>query len=215
MDRRPAFAFGPSPSFDADPLQASAIYVTETTPRGERTQDVYSRLLMDRIVFLGTPINDAVANLVIAQLLFLESEDPTKEISLYINSPGGYVNAGLAIYDTMQYMQCPISTICLGQAASMAAVLLAAGTKGRRVALPHSRVMLHQPLGGFSGQAADIDIQAREMLLTKKVLNDIVAKHTGQPLERIARDTDRDFYLGADAAKDYGIVDQVLVRKGK
>lgn len=215
MDRRPAFAHGPSPSFDADPLQAAAIYVTETTPRGERTQDVYSRLLMDRIVFLGTPINDAVANLVIAQLLFLESEDPTKEISLYINSPGGYVNAGLAIYDTMQYMQCPISTICLGQAASMAAVLLAAGSKGRRVALPHSRVMLHQPLGGFSGQAADIDIQAREMLLTKKVLNDIVAKHTGQPLERIARDTDRDFYLGADAAKEYGIVDQVLVRKGK
>lgn len=215
MDRRPALAYGPSPSFDADPLQAAAIYVTETTPRGERTQDVYSRLLMDRIVFLGTPINDAVANLVIAQLLFLESEDPTKEISLYINSPGGYVNAGLAIYDTMQYMQCPISTICLGQAASMAAVLLAAGSKGRRVALPHSRVMLHQPLGGFSGQAADIDIQAREMLLTKKVLNDIVAKHTGQPLERIARDTDRDFYLGADAAKEYGIVDQVLVRKGK
>lgn len=215
MDRRPAFAYGPSPSFDAHPLQAAAIYVTETTPRGERTQDVYSRLLMDRIVFLGTPINDAVANLVIAQLLFLESEDPTKEISLYINSPGGYVNAGLAIYDTMQYMQCPISTICLGQAASMAAVLLAAGTKGRRVALPHSRVMLHQPLGGFSGQAADIDIQAREMLLTKKVLNDIVAKHTGQALERIARDTDRDFYLGADAAKEYGIVDQVLVRKGK
>lgn len=215
MDRRPALAHGPAQGFDADPLQAAAIYVTETTPRGERTQDVYSRLLMDRIVFLGTPINDAVANLVIAQLLFLESEDPTKEISLYINSPGGYVNAGLAIYDTMQYMQCPISTICLGQAASMAAVLLAAGSKGRRVALPHSRVMLHQPLGGFSGQAADIDIQAREMLLTKKVLNDIVAKHTGQPLERIARDTDRDFYLGADAAKDYGIVDQVLVRKGK
>lgn len=204
-----------TPAQDARPLQAASIFVTETTPRGERTQDVYSRLLMDRIVFLGTPINDQVANLVIAQLLFLESEDPTKEISLYINSPGGYVNAGLAIYDTMQYMQCAISTICLGQAASMAAVLLAAGTKGRRVALPHSRVMLHQPLGGFSGQAADIDIQAREMLLTKKVLNDIVAKHTGQPLERIARDTDRDFYLGADAAKDYGIVDQVLVRKGK
>ncbi len=204
------------PAFDSDPVRAlNNIIVTEMTPRGERHSDIYSRLLMDRIVFLGTPINDAVANLIIAQLLFLDSEDPQKEVSLYINSPGGYVGAGMAIYDTMQYLQCPISTICLGQAASMAAVLLAAGTKGRRVILPHARVMLHQPLGGFSGQASDIDIAAKEMLLTKKTLNNIVAHHTGQPLEKIARDTDRDFYLGAEDAKDYGIVDQVLIRKPK
>jgi ATP-dependent Clp protease protease subunit len=201
---------------DGRPLEPSAnIIVTEVTPRGERHSDIFSRLLMDRIVFLGTAINDHVANLIIAQLLFLESEDPQKEISLYINSPGGYVNAGLAIYDTMQYVQSPIATICLGQAASMAAVLLSAGTAGRRVMLPHGRVMLHQPLGGFSGQATDIDIQAREMLLTKKVLNDIVARHTGQPVEQVARDTDRDFYLGAEEAKAYGVVDQVLVRKPK
>ncbi len=193
----------------------SNIIVTETTPRGERHSDIYSRLLMDRIVFLGTEINDYVANLVIAQLLFLESEDSTKEISIYINSPGGLVNAGMAIYDTMQYVQCPIATICLGQAASMAAVLLAAGNKGRRVMLPHSRVMLHQPLGGFSGQAMDIDIQAREMLYTKQKLNEIVANHTGQPYDKVRKDTDRDFYLGADEAKAYGIVDQVLVRKPK
>ena len=192
-----------------------SIIVTETTPRGERHSDIYSRLLMDRIVFLGTEINDYVANAVIAQLLFLESEDPTKEISIYLNSPGGLVNAGLAIYDTMQYVQCPIATICLGQASSMAAVLLSAGTKGRRVILPHGRVMLHQPLGGFSGQASDIDIQAREMLYTKNILNEIVARHTGQPLDKIRVDTDRDFYLGAEEAKAYGVVDAVLVRKGK
>ncbi len=192
-----------------------SIIVTESTPRGERHSDIYSRLLMDRIVFLGTEINDYVANSIIAQLLFLESEDPTKEIALYLNSPGGLVNAGLAIYDTMQYVQCPISTICLGQASSMAAVLLAAGTKGRRVILPHGRVMLHQPLGGFSGQASDIDIQAREMLYTKNILNEIVARHTGQALEKIRVDTDRDFYLGAEEAKSYGVVDNVLVRKGK
>jgi ATP-dependent Clp protease protease subunit len=191
------------------------IIVTELTPRGERHSDIYSRLLMDRIVFLGTEINDYVANLVIAQMLFLESEDPQKEISLYINSPGGYVNAGLAIYDTMQYIQAPVSTICIGQAASMAAVLLSAGTKGRRVVLPHSRVMLHQPLGGFQGQAADIDIQAREMLHTKATLNDIVARHTGQPVERVKKDTDRDFYLGAEEAKSYGVVDLVLQRRPK
>ncbi len=190
-----------------------SIIVTETTPRGERHSDIFSRLLMDRIVFLGSEINDYVANSVIAQLLFLDSEDPTKEISLYINSPGGLVNAGLAIYDTMQYVQAPVATICLGQAASMAAVLLAAGTKGRRVMLPHGRVMLHQPLGGFSGQASDIDIQAREMLYTKQKLNEIVANHTGQPFDRVRKDTDRDFYLGADEAKAYGIVDAVLVRK--
>lgn len=192
-----------------------SIYVTEQTPRGERNAEIWGRLLMDRIVFVGTAINDGMANLIIAQLLFLESEDPTKEISLYINSPGGYVGAGLAIYDTMQYVQCPIATICIGQASSMAAVLLAAGTKGRRVTLPHARIMLHQPLGGFSGQATDIEIAAKEMLHTKRMLNDIVVKHTGQPLERVQRDTDRDFHLGADEAKAYGIVDQVLVRKGK
>jgi ATP-dependent Clp protease protease subunit len=191
------------------------IIVTETTPRGERHSDIFSRLLMDRIVFLGTEINDYVANLIIAQLLFLDSEDSTKEISLYINSPGGYVNAGMAIYDTMQYLQSPIATICLGQAASMAAVLLCAGSKGRRIMLPHARAMLHQPLGGFSGPAADIDIQAREMLLTKQKLNEIVAHHTGQPIERVKKDTDRDFFLGADEAQAYGLVDQVLVRKPK
>ncbi len=191
------------------------IGIIETTPRGERAMDLYSRLLMDRIVFLGMEIDDMVANMVIAQLLFLESEDPQKEISLYINSPGGLVNAGLAIYDTMQYIQAPVATICIGQAASMAAVLLAAGKPGRRVMLPHSRVMLHQPLGGFSGQASDIDIQAREMLLTKSVLNEIVAKHTGQPVEKVRKDTDRDFYLGADGAKAYGVVDAILIRKPK
>ena len=193
----------------------ASIIVTETTPRGERHSDIYSRLLMDRIVFLGTEITDYVANSVIAQFLFLESEDPTKEISLYINSPGGLVNAGLAIYDTMQYLQSPISTICIGQAASMAAVLLCAGNKGRRVMLPHGRVMLHQPLGGFSGQASDIDIQAREMLYTKQILNEIVSRHSGQPPERVKKDTDRDFYLGAEEAKAYGIVDAVLLRKSK
>jgi len=191
------------------------IIVTETTPRGERHSDIYSRLLMDRIVFLGTEINDYVANSVMAQLLFLESEDPQKEISLYINSPGGLVGAGMAIYDTMQYVQAPISTICIGQAASMAAVLLAAGSKGRRAILPHGRVMLHQPLGGFSGQATDIEIQAREMLFTKQSLNEIVAHHTGQPLDKVKLDTDRDFYLGPEEAKAYGIVDQVFVRKPK
>ena len=193
----------------------ATIIVPETPPRGERHSAIYSRLLMDRIVFLGSEINDFVANSVIAQLLFLESEDPTKEVSLYINSPGGLVNAGLAIYDTMQYMQAPIATICIGQAASMAAVLLASGTKGRRVILPHGRVMLHQPLGGFSGQASDIDIQAREMLYTKNVLNDIVARHTNQPVEKVRKDTDRDFYLGADEARNYGVVDAVLSRKPK
>ena len=192
-----------------------SIIVTETTPRGERHSDIYSRLLMDRIVFLGTEINDYVANSIMAQLLFLESEDPQKEISLYINSPGGLVGAGMAIYDTMQYVQAPISTICIGQAASMAAVLLAAGSKGRRAILPHGRVMLHQPLGGFSGQATDIEIQAREMLFTKQSLNEIVARHTGQPIDKVKLDTDRDFYLGPEEAKAYGLVDQVFVRKPK
>lgn len=186
--------------------------VIETTPRGEREWGIYSRLLRDRIIFLGDEISDTLANAIIAQFLFLDSEDPKKEISVYINSPGGSVTAGLAIYDTMQFVQAPVSTLCIGQAASMAAVLLAAGTKGRRFALPHARVMLHQPLGGFSGQAADIDIQAREMLHLKDVLNNIVASHTGQDIERVREDTDRDFYMGGDEALEYGLIDQVLAR---
>lgn len=188
--------------------------VIETTPRGEREWGIYSRLLRDRIVFLGDEISDGLANSLIAQLLVLESDDPKKEVSLYINSPGGSVTAGLAIYDTMQYIRAPVSTICIGQAYSMAAVLLAAGEKGRRFMLPHGRVMLHQPLGGFSGQATDIDIQAKEMLHLKKVLIDIVARHTGQLVERIRKDTDRDYYLGGEAAQAYGLIDEV-VRRGQ
>ncbi len=187
--------------------------VIETTPRGEREWGIYSRLLRDRIIFLGDEVSDGLANSIIAQLLVLESEDPKKEVSLYINSPGGSVTAGLAIYDTIQYINAPVSTICIGQAYSMAAVLLAAGAKGRRFMLPHARVMLHQPLGGFSGQATDIDIQAREMLHLKKVLIDIVARHTGQPVDQVKTDTDRDYYLGADEASSYGIVDEVVRRE--
>jgi ATP-dependent Clp protease protease subunit len=186
--------------------------VIEQTHRGEREWGIFSRLLKDRIIFLGFGIDDALANVVIAQLLFLESEDPDKEVSIYINSPGGSVTAGLAIYDTMQYIRCPITTLCIGQAASMAAVLLAAGSKGRRFALPHSRMLLHQPLGGFSGQATDIDIQAREILFIKSKLNSILATHAAQPLERISRDTDRDFYMGAEDAKTYGLIDEVITR---
>ena len=186
--------------------------IIEQTHRGERIYDVYSRLLKDRIIFLGTPVNMDVANLIIGQLLVLESEDPEKDIFMYVNSPGGDVMAGLAIYDTMQYINAPVSTICIGQAYSMAAVLLAAGAKTRRFMLPHARVMLHQPLGGFSGQATDIDIQAREMLHLKKVLIDIVARHTEQPVEQVKRDTDRDYYLGGEEALAYGIVDQVVSR---
>ncbi len=186
--------------------------VIESTPRGEREWGIYSRLLRDRIVFVGTEIGDDLANTVIAQLLFLDSEDPKKEVSLYINSPGGLVSAGLAIYDTMQYLSCPISTICLGQAASMAAVLLAGGTKGRRFILPHGRVMMHQPLGGFSGQATDIEIQAREMLHLKKTLNEIIALHTGKQFDEVTNDTDRDYYMGADEACEYGLVDEVIRR---
>jgi len=186
--------------------------VIESTPRGEREWGIYSRLLRDRIVFVGTEIGDDLANTVIAQLLFLDSEDPKKEVSLYINSPGGLVSAGLAIYDTMQYLTCPISTICLGQAASMAAVLLAGGSKGRRFMLPHGRVMMHQPLGGFSGQATDIEIQAREMLHLKKTLNEIIALHAEKDLDVVARDTDRDYYMGADEARDYGLIDEVIRR---
>lgn len=185
--------------------------VVETTHRGERAWDIYSRLLKDRIVFLGTEVDDFVANAIIAQLLFLESDDPDKEITLYINSPGGIVTAGLAIYDTMQYVRCPVATVCLGQAASMAALLLCAGSPGMRRALPNSRVMIHQPLGGYRGQATDIEIHAREILATKAKLNDIMALHTGRSLEEISRDTERDNFMSADRAKEYGIVDQVIV----
>jgi len=187
--------------------------VIEQTPRGEREWGIFSRLLKDRIVFLGEPVDDYVANVVIAQLLFLESEDPDKDIHLYINSPGGVVTAGLAIYDTMQYVRCPVSTICIGQAASMGALLLASGASGKRFALPHARILIHQPLGGFHGQASDIDIQAREILKIREKLNDILVKHTGQPIEKIRNDTDRDYYMSSMDAKEYGIVDEVITRQ--
>jgi len=188
-------------------------FVVEQTHRGERSYDIYSRLLKDRIVFLGTPVDDDVANVVIAQLLFLESEDPDKDISLYINSPGGSVTSGLAIYDTMQYVKPQVSTICLGQAASMGAFLLAGGATGKRFAVPNARIMIHQPAGGFQGQAADIDIQAREILRIKTKLNEILSRHTKQPLERIEKDTDRDYFMGPGEAKEYGIIDEVIVHK--
>ena len=188
-------------------------YVVEQTHRGERSYDIYSRLLKDRIVFLGTPIDDDVANVVIAQLLFLESEDPDKDISLYINSPGGSVTSGLAIYDTMQYVKPQVSTICLGQCASMGAFLLAGGAAGKRFSVPNARIMIHQPLGGFQGQAADIEIHAKEILRVKARLNEILARHTKQPIERIEKDTDRDYFMGAGEAKDYGIIDDVIVHK--
>jgi ATP-dependent Clp protease protease subunit len=184
--------------------------VIETTHRGERSWDIFSRLLKDRIVFLGTEVNDDVANIIIAQLLYLESEDPDKEVMLYLNSPGGIITSGLAIYDTMQYIKCPVSTLCLGQAASMASVLLCAGAKGRRLALPNSRIMIHQPLGGFRGQATDIEIHAREILHLRARLNEIYNRHTGQPIEKIKADTERDFYLSADDAKAYGLIDEVV-----
>lgn len=187
--------------------------VIEQTGRGERAYDIYSRLLKDRILFVGTPINDEVANLVIAQLLFLESEDPDKEVCLYIHSPGGEVTAGMAIYDTMQYIRCPVSTICLGQAASMAAVLLAAGAPGRRFALPHARIMIHQPLGGFQGQATDVEIHAREILRIRERLNEVLAHHTGQPMKRIQGDTERDYFMTSEEAKEYGIVDAVVTKR--
>ncbi len=187
--------------------------VIEQTHRGERAYDIYSRLLKDRIIFIGEPIDDNVANIVVAQLLFLEAEDPKKDIYIYINSPGGLVTAGLAIYDTMQYIKADICTICIGQAASMAAVLLAAGTKGKRYALPHARIMLHQPLGGAQGQATDINIQAKEIMRLRALINEILVKHTGQSLERIEKDTDRDFYMTAEDAKEYGIVDEVISRR--
>jgi len=184
-------------------------YVIEQTHRGERSYDIYSRLLKDRIIMLGTEIDDDVANVIVAQLLFLESEDPDKDINLYINSPGGSVTAGMAIYDTMQYVKPPVSTICVGQAASMGAVLLLAGTKGKRYALPSSRIMIHQPLGGVRGQATDIEIQAREILRNKAKLNELIVKHTGQSIERVEKDTDRDYFMGATEAKAYGIIDEI------
>jgi ATP-dependent Clp protease protease subunit len=187
--------------------------VVEQTGRGERAYDIYSRLLKDRIVFLGTVITDEVANLITAQLLFLESEDPERDIFFYINSPGGSVTAGLAIYDTMQYIRPQISTVCVGQAASMGAILLAAGAKAKRYALPHSRIMIHQPLGGFQGQAADIDIQAREILRMREELNNILMKHTGQSLKKIEKDTDRDMVLSGTQAQEYGLVDEVIATR--
>ena len=187
--------------------------VIEQTSRGERAYDIYSRLLKDRIIFLGTAIDDIVANTVIAQLLFLEADDPDKDIYLYVNSPGGVVTSGLAIYDTMNYIKCPVSTICIGQAASMGALLLAAGTKGKRFSLPHARIMIHQPMGGFQGQATDIEIHAREILKMKETLNRILATATGQPIEKIQADTDRDFFMSGEDAKNYGLVDEVITKK--
>ena len=187
--------------------------VVEQSSRGERAYDIYSRLLKDRIVFLGTAISDDVANLVIAQLLFLEAEDPDKEINFYINSPGGMVTAGMAIYDTMQYIKSPVATLCMGQAASMGALLLAAGSPGKRFALPHARILIHQPLGGFQGQATDVDIQAREILRLREELNEIMAQHTGQPIDQINRDTERDFYMSGEQAKKYGLIDDVIIKR--
>jgi ATP-dependent Clp protease, protease subunit len=187
--------------------------VIEQTHRGERGWDIFSRLLKDRIVFLGTPVVDDIANIIIAQLLFLESEDPDKDIMLYINSPGGHVTAGLAIYDTMQYVRCDVATICMGQAASMGAFLLAAGAKGKRYSLPHARILIHQPLGGFQGQATDIDIHAKEILRTRDKLNELLARHTGQPLDRIRNDTERDYFMGPMESKEYGLIDDVITHK--
>uniref|UniRef100_A0A7C4ELE1 ATP-dependent Clp protease proteolytic subunit n=1 Tax=Thermodesulfovibrio aggregans TaxID=86166 RepID=A0A7C4ELE1_9BACT len=184
--------------------------VIEQTGRTERVYDIYSRLLKDRIIFIGTEINDHVANVVIAQLLFLQTEDPEKDIHVYINSPGGMVSSGLAIYDTMQYVKPDIATYCIGQASSMACVLLTAGTKGKRFALPHSRVMIHQPIGGFYGHATDVEIHAKEVLKMKDILNQILSKHTGQPIDKIGKDTERDFFMSAQEAKEYGIVDEVI-----
>jgi ATP-dependent Clp protease, protease subunit len=187
--------------------------VIEQTGRGERAYDIFSRLLKERIVFLGTAIDDNVASLAIAQLLFLAAEDPAKDVYLYINSPGGIVSSGLAIYDTMQYVKPDVATICIGQASSMGALLLAAGAKGKRYALPHARVMIHQPAGGAQGQASDIEIQAKEILIIREKLNEILASHTGQPISRIAKDTDRNFFMSAEEAKGYGIIDEIMVRK--
>jgi ATP-dependent Clp protease, protease subunit len=188
--------------------------VVEQTSRGERAYDIYSRLLKDRIIFIGTPIDDYVANLVIAQLLFLEAEDPDKDIHLYLNSPGGIVTAGLAIYDTIQYIKPKISTLCMGQAASMAAVLLAAGEPGKRFALPHSRILIHQLMGGVQGQATDIAIHSKEILRMKEEINQILSRHSGQPIEKIEKDSERDFFMNGEQAKEYGLIDQVIFKKG-
>jgi ATP-dependent Clp protease protease subunit len=184
--------------------------VIEQTGRGERSYDIYSRLLKDRIIFAGTPINDAIANLIIAQILFLASEDPKKDIALYLNTPGGLISAGMAIYDTMQYVASDIATICIGQASSMGAVLLAGGTKGKRQALPNARVLLHQPMGGIGGQAADVEIHAREIIAMRQQINEVLVECTGQPMERIERDTERDFFMSAAAAVEYGIIDEII-----
>jgi ATP-dependent Clp protease protease subunit len=188
--------------------------VVEQTGRGERAYDIFSRLLKDRIIFLGSVIDDVIANLVIAQMLFLEAEDPDKDISLYINSPGGLVSAGLAIYDTMQFIKPPVATTCMGQASSMGAVLLAAGGKGKRTALPHARVMIHQPMGGSQGQATDLEIYTKEILTLREKVNEILSKHTGQPIDRIRKDTDRNFFMSGEEAKAYGIVDDVIMKRG-
>jgi ATP-dependent Clp protease protease subunit len=190
-------------------------YVIEQTGRGERAYDIFSRLLKDRIIFIGTPVDDVVANLVIAQLLFLEADDPEKDINLYINSPGGYVTSGMAIYDTLQFVKPDVATTCVGQAASMAAVLLCAGTKGKRACLPHSRVMIHQPWGGVQGQVTDIEIHTKELLIVKRKVNDILVKHTGQTLEKIEKDTDRNYFMSAEEAKVYGLIDEVFEKKKK
>ena len=188
-------------------------FVIEQTSRGERSYDIYSRLLKDRIIFMGVPVDDGISNVVVAQMLFLEAEDPDKDIHLYLNSPGGSVTAGLAIYDTMQYIKSPVSTICVGQAASMGALLLCAGAKGKRFCLPNARIMIHQPLGGVEGQATDIDIRAREILRMRDVINDILVKHSGQSLEKVQKDTDRDFFMDGPTACEYGLIDRVIDRR--
>ncbi len=215
MTLRPGGTAEPSrpDSYDEDEERMPIIpnpYVIERSSRGERSYDVYSRLLMDRIIFLGTPINDDVANMVIAQLLFLEADNPGRDIHLYVNSPGGSVSAGLAMYDTMQWLKSPVNTICMGMAASMGCFLLAGGSKGKRSALPHARIMMHQPSGGSQGSAADIEIQAKEILYLRSQMNELMSKHTGRPVEQIERDFDRDFYMSAEEAKAYGIIDHVV-----
>jgi ATP-dependent Clp protease protease subunit len=217
MAKRPETRADALSVLESDRARGNIIYphVVETTHRGERTWDIFSRLLKDRIVFLGSQVDDDVANIIIAQFLFLESEDPEKDIQLYVNSPGGVVTAGLAIYDTMQHVRCSVSTICIGQAASMGALLLGAGQKGRRYALPNSRIMIHQPLGGARGQATDIEIQAREIRHAKDVITEILVKSTGKSREDIARDIERDFFMGAAQAKEYGLIDEVFDPKKK
>lgn len=215
MQKQPLFEM---PEFsDIDRIQNNNLVpmVVEKTSRGERAYDIYSRLLKDRIVFLGTPVNDVVASSIVAQMLFLESEDPEKDINLYINSPGGVVSAGLAIYDTMQYVKCDVATTCVGMAASMGAVLLTGGTKGKRNLLPNSRVMIHQPLGGVQGQASDIEIEAQEIIRIKDLLTGIIAKHSGQEQEKVIEDSDRNKWMSADQAKDYGLVDNIMKRTDK